>query len=228
MISVIMSVYNDEYNVKLAIESILNQSFRDFEFLIMNDCSSDNTFEICNEYSKLDNRIKVYQNDKNIGLTKSLNKLLSFAKGDFIARQDSDDISLSERFFKQINFISENSLDGSTTRAIIKNSLKVTPNKSIYLPKKIIMKIKNPFIHGSLILRRNLLNKMGGYDEKFYYAQDFKLLNDLIQNDYKLKILKEALYVLNQSDNISTKFKDKQKFYADCVKKGISPIKNFK
>jgi len=223
-----MSVYNDEYNVKLAIESILNQSFRDFEFLIMNDCSSDNTFEICNEYSKLDNRIKVYQNDKNIGLTKSLNKLLSFAKGDFIARQDSDDISLSERFFKQINFISENSLDGSTTRAIIKNSLKVTPNKSIYLPKKIIMKIKNPFIHGSLILRRNLLNKMGGYDEKFYYAQDFKLLNDLIQNDYKLKILKEALYVLNQSDNISTKFKDKQKFYADCVKKGISPIKNFK
>ena len=228
MISVLMSVYNDENNVKLAIESILHQSYQDFEFLIMDDCSSDNTFEICKDYSKLDARINVYQNDNNLGLTKSLNKLLGFAKRDFIARQDSDDISLSDRFIKQINFISENRLDGSTTRAIVKNSLKVTPNKSFYFPKKIIMKIKNPFIHGSLMLNRDSLQNIGGYDEKFYYAQDYKLLKDLILNDYKLRILKEELYVLNLSDNISTKFKDKQKYYADCVKKDISPIENFK
>ena len=223
-----MSVHNDENNVKLAIESILHQSYQDFEFLIMDDCSSDDTFEICKDYLKLDDRINVYQNDNNLGLTKSLNKLLALAKGDFIARQDSDDISLSERFIKQINFISENKLDGSTTRAIVKNSLKVTPNKSFYFPKKIIMKIKNPFIHGSLMLSKGSLQNIGGYDEKFYYAQDYKLLNDLLLNDYKLRILKEELYVLNLSDNISIKFKDKQKYYADCVKKGISPIENFK
>ena len=78
------------------------------------------------------------------------------------------------------------------------------------------------------MLNRDSLQNIGGYDEKFYYAQDYKLLNDLILNNYKLRILKEELYVLNLSDNISTKFKDKQKYYADCVKKDISPIENFK
>ena len=228
MISVIMSAYNDENNVKLAIESIQNQSYQDFEFLIMDDFSSDNTFEICKNYSNEDDRITVYQNNSNLGLTKSLNKLLESAKGDYIARQDSDDISLSERFSKQIKFISENKLDGSTTRAIVKNSLKVTPNKSFYFPKKLIMKIKNPFIHGSLILSKNSLEDIGGYDEKFYYAQDYKLLSDLLSKDFKLKILKEEQYILNLSDNISTKFKDKQKYYANCVKKGINPIEKIK
>tara|TARA_X000000368_G_scaffold175445_1_gene138356 strand:+ start:11324 stop:12010 length:687 start_codon:yes stop_codon:yes gene_type:complete len=228
MISVIMSAYNDENSVKLAIDSILNQNYQDFEFLIMDDFSTDNTFEICKDYSKLDERIIVYRNDTNLGLTKSLNKLLEFAKRDYIARQDSDDISLSERFNKQINFISENRLDGSTTRAIVKNSLKVTPNKSFYFPKKLIMKIKNPFIHGSLMLSRNSLESIGGYNEKFYYAQDYKLLSDLLSKNFKLKILKEEQYILNLSDNISTKFKDKQKYYADCVRKGINPIENMK
>ena len=223
-----MSAYNDENSVKLAIDSILNQNYQDFEFLIMDDFSTDNTFEICKDYSKLDERIIVYRNDTNLGLTKSLNKLLEFAKRDYIARQDSDDISLSERFNKQINFISENRLDGSTTRAIVKNSLKVTPNKSFYFPKKIIMKIKNPFIHGSLMLSRNSLESIGGYNEKFYYAQDYKLLSDLLSKNFKLKILKEEQYILNLSDNISTKFKDKQKYYADCVRKGINPIENMK
>ena len=147
-----MSVYNDENNVKLAIESMLHQSYQDFEFLIMDDCSSDNTFEICKDYSKLDARINVYQNDNNLGLTKSLNKLLGFAKRDFfIARQDSDDISLSDRFIKQINFISENRLDGSTTRAIVKNSLKVTPKKSFYFPKKIIVIKKSVYTRKSYV-----------------------------------------------------------------------------
>tara|TARA_B100001564_G_scaffold360007_1_gene384688 strand:- start:1033 stop:1704 length:672 start_codon:yes stop_codon:yes gene_type:complete len=223
-----MSAYNDENSVKLAIDSILNQNYQDFEFLIMDDFSTDNTFEICKDYSKLDERIIVYRNDTNLGLTKSLNKLLEFAKRDYIARQDSDDISLSERFNKQINFISENRLDGSTTRAIVKNSLKVTPNKSFYFPKKLIMKIKNPFIHGSLMLSRNSLESIGGYNEKFYYAQDYKLLSDLLSKNFKLKILKEEQYILNLSDNISTKFKDKQKYYADCVRKGINPIENMK
>ena len=223
-----MSAYNDENSVKLAIDSILNQNYQDFEFLIMDDFSTDNTFEICKDYSKLDERIVVYRNDTNLGLTKSLNKLLEFAKRDYIARQDSDDISLSERFNKQINFISENRLDGSTTRAIVKNSLKVTPNKSFYFPKKLIMKIKNPFIHGSLMLSRNSLESIGGYNEKFYYAQDYKLLSDLLSKNFKLKILKEEQYILNLSDNISTKFKDKQKYYADCVRKGINPIENMK
>ena len=78
------------------------------------------------------------------------------------------------------------------------------------------------------MLSRNSLESIGGYNEKFYYAQDYKLLSDLLSKNFKLKILKEEQYILNLSDNISTKFKDKQKYYADCVRKGINPIENMK
>ena len=223
-----MSIKNSELTVSTSIESILRQSYTNYEVLIIDDASTDNTHKILKKYEEKDSRIKIFPNRENQGLTKSLNILIGFINGEYIARQDSDDISLSERFNKQINFISENRLDGSTTRAIVKNSLKVTPNKSFYFPKKLIMKIKNPFIHGSLMLSRNSLESIGGYNEKFYYAQDYKLLSDLLSKNFKLKILKEEQYILNLSDNISTKFKDKQKYYADCVRKGINPIENMK
>ena len=108
MISVIMSAYNDENSVKLAIDSILNQNYQDFEFLIMDDFSTDNTFEICKDYSKLDERIIVYRNDTNLGLTKSLNKGIKIAKGEYIARMDADDICNINRFALQINYLQKN------------------------------------------------------------------------------------------------------------------------
>ena len=88
-----MSIYNDEKNVRNAIESILNQTYEKFELLLLDDFSTDNTYEICNEYLKKDKRIKLYRNKKNIGLTKSLNKLAANSTGLYIDRQDSDDFS---------------------------------------------------------------------------------------------------------------------------------------
>ena len=90
-ISVIMSVYNGEKHIEDAIESILNQTFRNFEFIIVDDASFDNSLKIIQKYATLDNRIKVIRNLKNIGLTKSLNKTIKISNGDFIARQDVDD-----------------------------------------------------------------------------------------------------------------------------------------
>ena len=133
LISVIMSVYNDADNLDSSINSILNQDFQDFEFLIMNDCSTDESLNILNSYSQ-DNRIKVFQNERNLGLTKSLNVLLNESKGTFVARQDSDDLSLSSRFSKQLNYIKNKNLDVCGTRAIIKGSTRITPNRSYYLP----------------------------------------------------------------------------------------------
>ena len=85
------------------------------------------------------------------------------------------------------------------------------------------MKIKNPFIHGSLMIKKSVLYDLGKYNEKFYYAQDYKLMSDLVKKNYKTKIIKEPLYVLNQKNNISTNFKNSQEYFANCVKKNIDP-----
>ena len=89
------------------------------------------------------------------------------------------------------------------------------------------MKFKNPFIHGTLGIDKNLLNSLGNYDENFYYSQDYKLFMDLIDKGYKFKDIKKPLYILNMNDNISSLKQNQQKYYADCVRKGLKPdIKN--
>lgn len=104
LISVIMSNYNtpEEY-LREAIESVLNQSYADFEFIIVDDCSTDNSLKIIESYH--DPRIIVIKNEINIGITKSLNRALRTANGEFVARMDADDICLPDRFRKQIEFL---------------------------------------------------------------------------------------------------------------------------
>jgi len=224
-ISVLMSVFNDEINVESSILGLLNQTYDNFELLIMDDCSTDSTKKIIKKYKDKDKRVKIFENSKNIGLTKSLNKLLNEAQGDLIARQDSDDLSLTQRFEKQIEEIHSKDIIGCGTRAIVKDSSRVTPNKSYFIPKKIVMNLKNPFVHGSMMLFKNEVIELGGYDERFYYAQDFKLMTDLMLLNKKISILKEPLYVLNLKNNISTNFKSEQNYYAKCVKKRQIPKK---
>lgn len=218
-----MSVYNDSSNIESSISSVLNQDFQDFEFLIMNDGSTDDTQNILNKFSK-DKRIKIFKNKKNLGLTKSLNLLLAESKGQYVARQDSDDLSISERFTKQLNYIENNNLDLCGSRAIIKGSTRITPNRSYYLPLNISLKIKNPFIHGSLIYKKSVVEKVNNYDERFKYSQDYKLIKDVFLEGFSLGIVKEPLYVLNLENNISTNFKEKQNYYANCVKNNKVPI----
>tara|TARA_Y100000817_G_scaffold258508_1_gene212240 strand:- start:412 stop:1086 length:675 start_codon:yes stop_codon:yes gene_type:complete len=211
-ISVIMSVYNDENNVANAIQSILDQTFDDFEFLIIDDCSTDNTY---NEMAKFvnDSRVKLYVNEKNIGLTKSLNKLIEESNGKYIFRQDSDDISFKNRFDEQIKILETKDTRTCTTRAIDSNNNKIIPGLSAWIPKKITMKFKNPYIHGTLAIEKLLLNSIGNYSEDFYYSQDFRLYLELAQKNEKIYEIKKPLYKLNTSNNISTTYKDEQKYY---------------
>lgn len=222
-LSVIMSVYNAQETIKKSIKSILDQSYKEFEFLILDDASTDETFNICNEFKKEDKRIKLYRNDKNLGLTKSLNKLIAYSNGEIIARQDSDDVSKKERLQKQINYLYENNLDACTSRANIMDEKKVIPRFSFLLPKKIVIRYKNPFIHGTLLIRKSVLEENNFYDENFYYSQDYKLMSDLIKKNKKIKIMNENLYYLNMKNNISTNYQKEQQHYAQCVKLGIEP-----
>lgn len=222
-ISVIMSVYNHEKYLDFSINSILNQTFKNIEFLIIDDASMDNSYKILKSYESLDKRIKVFRNKKNIGLTKSLNKLIGYSSSQYIARQDSDDFSLPNRLKTQHTFLTSTNYEACTSRALTKHNMKIVPRFSYYLPKKILLKYKNPFIHGSLMISSKLINEVGNYDERFIYSQDYKLFSDIYHAKNKIKILKPPMYTLNMRDNISSKFSTEQEYYAKCVQKRIIP-----
>lgn len=225
LISVIMSAYNSEKSIGKAVESILNQDYRNFEFLVLDDYSSDNTHEIIQEYAKGDNRLKIYKNEKNIGLTKSLNILIKNSKGDYIARQDADDVSLNHRLDIQIKRIMNKNLDFVISRAIVKDTNKTIPRLSYFFPNKLTIKYKNPFIHGTLLIKTNVIKSLGFYDENFFYSQDYKLFSDLMKANYKYEFMKEKLYILNMKNNISQQNKVEQEYYANCVRKNKTPKK---
>ena len=223
-ISVLMSCYNSEKTVQKSIESIISQSFQDYELIIIDDGSNDGTEEILNKYEK-EEKIKIFTNKKNIGLTKSLNTLIKISKGKYIARQDADDISLPQRFEKQIHYMKKHDTNIVTARSKIIGENRIIPAFSYYLPNKLVVRYKNPFIHGTLMIEKSLLVKSGGYDENFYYSQDYKLFYDLVKQGYKIPIIKEVLYELNMKNNISSKFSNQQRYYSQCARKNLSPSK---
>ena len=214
-----MSVFNDQKNIESSVNSILDQTYKNFELLVRDDGSSDQTRKILESIK--DKRIKLFTSSKNIGLTKSLNLLIKKSSGTLIARQDSDDISLKDRFEIQVNRLISGSYDAVLSRAILKDSSSLRPNFSFYLPKKFVIKYKNPFIHGTLLIRKKVLIELGMYDENFVYAQDYKLMKSMIDNGIRFKILKKPLYVLNTKDNISSNMSEQQEYYANLVRKNI-------
>tara|TARA_B100001996_G_scaffold365121_1_gene334712 strand:+ start:136 stop:834 length:699 start_codon:yes stop_codon:yes gene_type:complete len=223
LVSIIMSTYNAENTLAKSLDSIINQTYENIEILIMDDCSDDLSYQILKDYESNFSNVHIYKNSINLGLTKSLNILINKSNGDLIARQDSDDTSTRQRIEKQVKVIKDENLDFCTTRAIRDNSNKKIPGLSFNLPTKLVMKFKNPFIHGSLMVKKLLILKNGLYDENFYYAQDYKLFYDLLKVKAKFKVINEPLYHLSMENNISTRNKEVQQYYANCVKKNQIP-----
>lgn len=175
-VTVIMPVYNGELYLREAIESILSQTFTDFEFLIINDGSIDSTRDIILSYN--DPRIRLVNNAVNIGLNKSLNIGINMSKGEYIARMDGDDISIPSRFLKQVEF-----MDRYTDIGVCGTWVKTFGDgtKSIHRYPSDINMIKANLIfrpclaHPSVIIRKKLLleNKLY-YNETFYSCQDYE------------------------------------------------------
>ena len=191
LVSVIMSVYNEtELILRAAIESILEQTFTDFEFIIVMDSPENETNKkILSEYSKLDERICLLFNEKNEGLTFSLNKALENAKGKYVARLDADDVSLANRLEVQRNFLEQNNLDfiGGYVQTITENDeilnkcVKV-PVLDIDIRKKI--KINSCVFHPTWFLRKSIFDDIGNY--KTQYVEDYEFLLKTMQKNYKL------------------------------------------
>jgi glycosyltransferase involved in cell wall biosynthesis len=195
MISVLMPVYNNYDYLRESIESILNQTYSDFEFLILDDGSTEPVCDIIKSYQ--DSRIVLLKNDKNIGLTKSLNICLKESKGDFIARHDSDDISVKDRFEKEIKCFSAD-IDLVTSYGYIINEM----GKRIPYPyydydiragfKDITA--RNYLLGASAIFTRKVFNKIGFYDEELYLAQDYNYWIRLLKY-FKNYVVSEELYI---------------------------------
>lgn len=194
LISVIMSAYNAEKTITDSIDSILFQTYNNFEFIIINDGSTDNTLDILNGYN--DKRIKVI-NQKNIGLTKSLNKGILISKGDFIARQDADEISYPERLKTQIKYFIKNiNLVLCGTRALVIENNNSQPTKKINNKNLFNQLItENIFIHGSMMIKKNIFLKFNLYDEKYIVTQDYDAWLRLLDNTKYVGIVLDKILI---------------------------------
>jgi glycosyltransferase involved in cell wall biosynthesis len=179
VISVLMTVYNGDQYLLEAVESILQQSFGDFEFLIVDDGSSDDTAPILRTLR--DSRIVAYQNGVNLGIPRSLNRILPLARGRYITRMDSDDVCMEHRFAAQVGFQevhSEIGLVGSACLLIdsdgSEKGLLIKPATDVDIRWKMLL--TNPFVQSSVMFRRNLIEREGfRYDERFAASQDYEL-----------------------------------------------------
>lgn len=187
-VTVLMAVYNGAAYLRQAMDSILAQTFRDFEFLIINDGSTDDSRAIVASYN--DSRIRILDNPENIGLTRSLNRGLAEARGELIARQDADDVSFPYRLEKEVVFLDARphlALVGAQTRFISERGRsrasrlwwKATTSAGIQFQ----LLFDSPFVHTSVLFRRKIVwGALGGYDEKFRSNQDFELWSRLLRN----------------------------------------------
>lgn len=199
LVSVIMPCYNREKYVVESIESILNQTYTNFEFIIIDDCSTDKTFEVVKEYAEKDKRILPFRNDKNYCYVYSLNKALKIAKGKYIARMDDDDISLPERLKKQVDFL-ENNEDIAVLGTFIEifdnenNRYKSWIIESDNEVLKILMTFFNPICHPSVMIRKDFLEKYNiTYSKKHEYSEDYIMWKTIIENNGKISNIPEIL-----------------------------------
>lgn len=198
-ISVVMSTYNREQSIAGAVESILNQTMKDFELIVVNDGSTDKTQEILEGYAKKDKRVVILKNEKNMGLVAGLNKGLAAARGKYIARMDDDDKSLPFRLERQLL-----AMDTYPHIAILGagfakgDEQKPTGKPEIMNPDEVELNtyFSSGLAHPTIIIRKKFLDKNNiKYDEKFLYAEDCGLYKKVFENGGKISVLKEPVLV---------------------------------
>ncbi len=200
-VSIVMSTYNRENLLPIAIDSMLNQSFKNFEFIIINDGSTDNTKHILEQYAAQDNRIKIINNEQNKGLVHSLNKGLNTARGKYIARMDDDDISLPNRLLYQYEYM-ENHPRTDVLGTSFYYDASTTQNASISTETPTQLKIKSyiqvPLLHPTAFVRNSFLKQHHiQYEDDFRTAEDARIWYQVSKHNGNFFVLKEPLLIYN-------------------------------
>ena len=226
-VSIVMASYNNEVHIEATINSILNQCFKDFELIIIDDGSSDNTINIIQTFN--DVRIHLVQ-QTNMGLTKALIKGCTLAKGEFIARHDADDISFNHRLLKQVKVLQDKpntSLVSTATRFVsplneelyVVNHSKNSPQN--FSQKTASKRLVGPPHHGSVMFRTEQYKKVGGYRQQFKVAQDLDLWSRLLELgdhislnsvEYQATLEENSISALNRNEQL-----EMERFIIECI-----------
>lgn len=197
-VSVLMGIYNCADTLEEAVNCIINQTFTDWELIMCDDCSTDNTYEVAQKTAEKDSRIIVIKNEKNLTLAPTLNKCASVARGEYLARMDGDDICDLNRFEKEVEI-----LDGNSEYAVVSCRMNLFDCEGIYrvvshpdipAPKDLIK--RSQFCHAGCMMRKSVFESVGGYSESADYkrVEDYDLWARMYKEGFIGFNIQEPLY----------------------------------
>lgn len=211
-ISVIMGVYNNETTLQRAVDSLLAQSYKNFEIVMCDDGSNDKSWDLMLELAKQDERIVVLRNEKNLGHPKTLNRCISITKGEFVARMDGDDFCLPNRLEVQLDYLKNNSDVGVIGSQVYladseMNIWGVVKLKSA--PRKMDWAWGSCLFHPSVMFRKSVLEISGVYDPNAFFLEDYDLWMRMVAKNVKIANVDTPLlkYKKDKKDFNKQKFK---------------------
>lgn len=208
-ISVIIGIYNCASTLEEALDSVYAQTFQGFKIILCDDGSSDNTYELAKKYASKHDNIILVKNETNMGLNYTLNHCLKYADTEYVARMDGDDISLPERFEKEINF-----LDRHLEYAIVSTPMiyfddqgEFGRGKGGYESTKENLIYGTAFCHAPCMIRREAYEDVGGYsvDKRLLRFEDYNLWMKMFAKGYKGYMLDECLYAMRDDRNATSR-----------------------
>ena len=212
LVTVLMPCYNASSFLKAAVDSILNQSYRNLEVLLIDDGSSDNTKDLIGQYATLDSRIVAVYNEENLGLIRTLNKGVQMATGLFIARMDSDDISEPNQIEYMMKAFEKDPLLDVVSAGYYSMSADGTKSVRVYpkaLDSKALLFVSlfcTPVNHPCMMARAAVL-KSNPFDEGYIHSEDYEIFSRLLLNGSKFRNLEEPLYYLRRNpQSVSNRF----------------------
>ena len=224
-VTILLPAYNAALYLRDSLDSIMRQAFKDFDVLLIDDGSMDDTSKIAIEYSNIDRRIKYYKNEKNIGLIKTLNKGLSLAKGEYIDRMDADDIMFDDRLYKQVKYMDSNPecfVCGGQMEYIggLTGMAPILPQK--YEDLLYLSLINCPLYHPTTIIRNSAIKQFGlKYNDSYKHAEDYKFWSDIIfSHPNSIANIKDVVLFYRISNNqITAKYSDEQDLISKIVRR---------
>lgn len=222
-ISVIMGIYNCESTLQEAIDSIINQTFSDWELIMCDDGSKDGTFEVASKIrEKYPTKIVLLKNEQNQGLNYTLNRCLSVAKGQYIARMDGDDISDPSRFEREVE-----ELNGNPEIAIISTDMSFFDEKGIWgrthvtqRPQRTDFLSATPFCHAACMVRKEAYLAVGGYSvsKRLLRVEDYHLWVKMYEKGYRGMNIQYPLYMMRDDRNAQGRRKFRYRINESYVK----------
>lgn len=228
-----MAAYNSGKYIEESILSILNQTLEDLELIIVDDCSTDEVPKIIEKYRQLDERVVAIRNNTNSGIAISRNNGINLAKTDYIAVMDSDDLAYPNRLQIQYDFLKQRpsiGAVGSGTEIIDGNGEFIKNRIGLIDPDEIKFRLllRNPFINSSVLFRKNLFEKMGGYSKEYEYSEDYSFFSFLSEK-YKLASIPEILtkYRQNSQSSVTLESKSRKTQLENSLKINLRNINHY-